>query len=72
MEDNAASHKHYYHNKSCQFLDLQKLDWPASSPDLNPIEKIWMERKDKIKTWLGWNLTAAAIRDVVIDVCSDT
>lgn len=63
MEDNAPDHKKYYHDSIPQWqLGLQKLEWPANSPDLNPIETIWTEMKDAVKERLGWNFTAKGIR----------
>ena len=42
MHDNACPHSAAI---TRQFLDndVNVLDWPANSPDLNPIEKIWDE-----------------------------
>ena len=65
MEDNAPAHIHHYHNAPREKLNLQKLVWPANSPDLNPIETIWTEMKDLIKERLGIRMTAAGIRQVV-------
>jgi len=40
MKDNAPAHIHHYHNIPRERLGLNKLVWPANSPDLNPIETI--------------------------------
>lgn len=65
MEDNAPAHKHHYHEAAQEALGIKKIIWPSSSPDLNPIETIWSEMKDKIKEELGWNFIAGAIRELV-------
>ncbi|KAG0135206.1 hypothetical protein HOY82DRAFT_600982 [Tuber indicum] len=65
MEDNAPAHIHHYHNTPREKLGLQKLVWPANSPDLNPIKTIWMEMKDLIKERLGICITASGIRQIV-------
>ncbi|RPB05906.1 hypothetical protein L873DRAFT_1785067 [Choiromyces venosus 120613-1] len=53
MEDNAPAHIHHYHNLLREQLSLEKIEWPANSLDLNPIETIWCEIKDRIKERLG-------------------
>jgi hypothetical protein len=32
----------------CNLRGLRRFDWPPSSPDLNPIEKIWQWMKNEI------------------------
>jgi len=36
--------------------------WPANSQDLNPIETIWPELKDKLHEQIGPRMTARQIR----------
>jgi transposase len=67
MEDNAPVHVHNYHDYPRERLGISKLIWPANSPDLNPIECIWMEMKDSIKNQIGVDFTAAAIRRLVLN-----
>ena len=49
MQDGARVHtakknKQYLRNKGCNFID----DWPANSPQLNPIEQVWSLLQKKI------------------------
>ncbi|MBW0577506.1 hypothetical protein O181_117221 [Austropuccinia psidii MF-1] len=43
MEDNAPIHTDWRARH-----EIQKLDWPAHSPDLNPIENVWKTMKSQI------------------------
>ncbi|RPA88720.1 hypothetical protein L873DRAFT_870818 [Choiromyces venosus 120613-1] len=67
MEDNAPSHIHQYHDLPRERLGLRKLTWPANLPDLNPIESIWCEMKDRLRERLGIRMTATAICQVVLE-----
>ena len=67
MEDNAPAHIHHYHDLPRQQLGFRKLEWPANSRDLNPIETIWCEMKNTIKARLCIRVTAACIRRVIED-----
>jgi len=70
MEDNAPAHIHYYHNIPRERLGYRKLVWPANSPDLNPIETIWTELKDKLRDQIGPRMTVREIRRLLEQVCS--
>lgn len=41
QQDNAPIHVSKYMEKWFSDKNLEKLDWPAKSPDLNPIENLW-------------------------------
>jgi len=70
MEDNAPAHIHHYHNIPRERLGYRKLVLPANSPDLNPIETIWTELKDKLRGQIGPRMTVREICRLLEQVCS--
>ncbi|GBC11623.1 transposable element Tc1 transposase [Rhizophagus irregularis DAOM 181602=DAOM 197198] len=45
QEDNAAPHRSRVATAARENAGIVTLDWPAQSPDINPIENIWAEMK---------------------------
>jgi transposase len=56
MEDNAPTHKKHAIPKR-QELEIKCLDWPPSSPDLNPIEHVWTLMKEEYLR-IHWRITS--------------
>ena len=49
MDDNATCHTSHLSQAKKQELGLRRLDWPAKSPDLNPIEHVWAWIKREVR-----------------------
>ena len=47
--DNAPVHKARYIQKWFAEIGVEELDWPAQSPDLNPIEHHWDELEPRLR-----------------------
>ncbi|GFU85698.1 transposable element Tcb2 transposase [Trichonephila clavipes] len=58
MDDNAPCHRTVAAEQPLESEDIERMDWPARSPDLNPIEHVW--------DFLGRRLAARTLPPVTI------
>ncbi|GFW34584.1 transposable element Tcb2 transposase [Trichonephila clavipes] len=58
MDDNAPCHCTVAAEQLLESEDIERMDWPAQSPDLNPIEHVWY--------FLGRRLAARTLPQVTI------
>ncbi|GFX29415.1 transposable element Tcb2 transposase [Trichonephila clavipes] len=58
MDDNAPCHHTVAAEQLLESEDIERMDWPARSPDLNPIEHVW--------DFLGRSLAARTLPPVTI------
>ncbi|GFV87435.1 transposable element Tcb2 transposase [Trichonephila clavipes] len=60
MDDNAPCHRTVAAEQLLESEDIERMDWPARSPDLNPIEHVW--------DFLGRRLAARTFPPVTIQL----
>ena len=53
QDDNAPYHRSRVDEEWKRQNQLTQLIWPAQSPDLTPIENVWLLKKNKIKNRLS-------------------
>ncbi|KAF8701453.1 Transposase, partial [Rhizoctonia solani] len=51
MQDNASSHKAHIVQDWFQENGLEAFEWPANSPDLNPVENLWDQIKRELYSY---------------------
>ena len=61
MDDNARPHRARVVDQFLEVQGVTRMEWPANSPDLNPIEHLWDQLKRAVRRRINQNTTLGAL-----------
>ncbi|GFX39266.1 transposable element Tcb2 transposase [Trichonephila clavipes] len=69
MDDNARTHQALAVEELLESEDITRMDWPAYSPDLNPIEHLWNALGRRIAARLHHPENTEQLKQKLIEEC---
>ena len=67
QNDNAHPHRAGFIRDYLQNLGVERMEWPASSPDLNPIEHLWDQLGHAVHARVTNTTTLADLRQMLVE-----
>uniref|UniRef100_A0A4W6FSW7 Tc1-like transposase DDE domain-containing protein n=1 Tax=Lates calcarifer TaxID=8187 RepID=A0A4W6FSW7_LATCA len=67
QDDNACPHRAGFIRDYLQNLGVQMMEWPASNPDLNPIEHMWDQLGQAVRVRVSNTTTLADLRQMLVE-----
>uniref|UniRef100_A0A667ZNY4 Transposase Tc1-like domain-containing protein n=1 Tax=Myripristis murdjan TaxID=586833 RepID=A0A667ZNY4_9TELE len=67
LDDNARPHRAGFIRDYLQSLAVERMEWPASSPDLNPIERLWDQLGRAVRARVTNTTTLADLRQMLVE-----